>query len=383
MNHKTIRVLHCPTYGAGQAGILAMAERRLGLDSSSVSIEPAAYGFSIDHAWNPFRSRILSMLTKELMRWPLLIHAAINADVIHYNFGQTIMPQWYGSLEPVQLKGLKKILAYFLKCYVLVLERLDVIILKALGKKIIVTYQGDDARQGDYCLQHYTTSAAGYVNSAYYNSTTDRNKRRLIEKLSQKADQIFALNPDLLNVLPKDAQFLPYCNVDILSITPVVSEKREIPIVIHAPTHRDVKGTSFILDAVERLKHEGVAFEFVLVEGLSHKEALKLYAKADLLVDQLLVGWYGGLAVELMAMAKPVICYVREEDLGFLPSKMQEQLPLINADINNVYEVLKQYLTKRKDELPLIGLLSRKFVEEWHDPAKVALRLKGVYENIY
>ena len=91
MKGKSIRVLHCPTYGAGQAGMLAKAERRLGLDSSSVSIEPAAYGFSIDHAWNPFRLRALSMVAKELMRWPLLIRAVMSADVVHYNFGQTIM----------------------------------------------------------------------------------------------------------------------------------------------------------------------------------------------------------------------------------------------------------------------------------------------------
>ena len=32
-----------------------------------------------------------------------------------------------------------------------------------------------------------------------------------------------------------------------------------------------------------------------------------MYAQADLVVDQVLIGWYGALAVETMAMGKPVI----------------------------------------------------------------------------
>ena len=55
-------------------------------------------------------------------------------------------------------------------------------------------------------------------------------------------------------------------------------------------------------------RHE---IRYVEVTRLPHAEAMKLYAQADLVIDQLLAGWYGGFAVETMAMGKPVVCYIR------------------------------------------------------------------------
>lgn len=40
------------------------------------------------------------------------------------------------------------------------------------------------------------------------------------------------------------------------------------PIVVgHMPNHRGVKGTEFLIDAIERLKSEGVKVELLLIEG--------------------------------------------------------------------------------------------------------------------
>ena len=152
--------------------------------------------------------------------------------------------------------------------------------------------------------------------------------------------------------------------------------------VLHAPTRRSIKGTSLILDAVRRLEGDGLDFEFVLVEGLSWAKARRLYERADLLVDQLFAGWYGGLAVELMALGKPVICFLREKDLNYLPQAMRRDLPVIPTTPEDVYRTLRLYLTERRHELPEIGRRSRVFVEAWHDPAKIAARLKRDYEEV-
>jgi len=152
--------------------------------------------------------------------------------------------------------------------------------------------------------------------------------------------------------------------------------------VLHAPSHQGVKGTRFVVDAVNRLKAEGVRFEFVLIEGVPHDEAMRLYARADLLVDQLLTGWYGGLAVELMALGKPVLAYIRDGDTGFLPPAMRAALPMINAAPATVYSVLKEWLTRRRAELAALGGRSREFVETWHDPRNIAAGLKAIYEQV-
>jgi hypothetical protein len=70
-----------------------------------------------------------------------------------------------------------------------------------------------------------------------------------------------------------------------------------VPVIVHAPTHRAVKGTDVLLDAVAQLRAEGLRFELVLVEGVTRTEARRIYEEADLCVDQLFAGWYGGLAV--------------------------------------------------------------------------------------
>ena len=82
---------------------------------------------------------------------------------------------------------------------------------------------------------------------------------------------------------------------------------------MHAPSHRGVKGTERVVEAVEQLRGEGIPLELELVEGRPHAEARKAYERADILVDQLLVGWYGAVAVELMALGRPVVCFMDEE----------------------------------------------------------------------
>jgi len=175
---------------------------------------------------------------------------------------------------------------------------------------------------------------------------------------------------------------LPYSSVDLTEWLPSSKSKRERFVISHSPTNRSIKGTRYILNAVERLKDKYKNVELMLVEGVPHSKVKELYAQADLAIDQLLVGWYGGFAVEMMALGKPVVCYIREEDLKFIPSQMKDDLPIVNANPNTIYEVLSR-LVEQRDQVHLIGERSRAYVERWHDPMKIALRTKEVYESIY
>jgi glycosyltransferase involved in cell wall biosynthesis len=249
-----------------------------------------------------------------------------------------------------------------------------------MGKALFMTFQGDDARQGDYCRTHFEVTFASRVPADYYAPASDAAKRRRITRIGRYADGIYALNPDLLHVLPVQARFLPYANVDPRVWQPSVPPDNALPVVVHAPTHRLVKGTDLIVQAVDRLRAEGERFEFVLIEGMSHEEARRAYARADFAIDQLFAGWYGGFAVELMALGKPVISYLREGDLGYLPAEMRGELPVINANPATLYEVLRDWLRAPPARLRERGIRSRAYVERWHDPLKIAARLKHDYE---
>lgn len=381
---SAIRILHCPNMVGGNACELARAERELGLESWSVSFTQNPYGYETDEVlWGkgdgPFR--------REIKRWQLLWRALKDFDIIHFNFGQTIMPQLAALSTDAQRGPFVQVFnvrRHVFRGYARLFEMRDLAMLKKAGKNIVMTYQGDDARQGDFCLANFQISPAREIDPGYYSPKSDAHKRQKIARLSRYADRIYALNPDLLWVLPSQAQFLPYSHIGLRDWRPIDNEKSalEVPVILHAPSHRGVKGTRFVLDAGSRLRTEGVPLEFVLVEGIPHHEARRLYERADLVVDQLLCGWYGGLAVEAMALGKPVISYVREDDLKFIPQQMREELPIINATPSTIYGVLKQWLTERKHELPEIGRRGRAYVEKWHNPLKIAARLKDEYEAL-
>lgn len=145
------------------------------------------------------------------------------------------------------------------------------------------------------------------------------------------------------------------------------------------PTVGGIKGTPLILDALRQLE-SSYDFELVLVENKTHEEALQLYRTADLAIDQVLAGWYGGFAVEMMAMGKPVACYLRAEDMRFVPAAMREQIPLFNISPANLAENLADVLDRRQ-EWKARGIDSRKYVEAWHNPDVIAKAMLAAYST--
>lgn len=363
-----LRVLHCPTTVGGNAQNLARVERGLGVASHSVAFCQNYYRYPVDEVLWDERT---GPLVQQQRCWQLLLRAWRNSDVVHYNFGSSILPWAFprkGSVKGRVRDGYAS-LCRWAEC-------------RVLRKKVIaVTYQGDDARQGDYSRRHFGVTIANEVGSEYYSSESDELKRRKIKWFDRFADLMYALNPDLLWVLPKRAEFVPYAHINLNEWMPSQRLPGPVPVVAHAPSQRAAKGTRYVMEAINRLKAEETAFEFLLIENLSNEHARQVYERADLVIDQLLAGWYGGFAVEAMALAKPVICYIREGDLIHVPPEMKAELPVIHAAPDSIYSVLKTWLTVRRGELRARGLESRRYVERWHDPVRIASKFIRDYQS--
>jgi hypothetical protein len=370
-----MKILHLPTTVGGNPQRLSMAERRMALDSSTLTFRQNLFQYPADEVL--FKGK--NFIRNEIKRWWLILISLRKYDVIHFNFGLSAAP--YVKNDEIGQSSRWKSKLYN-TLYANPLECFDLRVLRRWGKVIAVTYQGDDARQGDFCKQNYHINHAHEVESGYFSPISDQQKRKRITLFDKYADFIYALNPDLLNMLPERAEFLPYASVDLDEWSPIgVNDNLQCPHIVHAPSDRLIKGTKYLEHALERLKKEGLRFKYTIVEGMSNHEAKKVYESADLLVDQLLVGWYGALAVELMALGKPVVCYVRESDLTHISKEMQQELPIIHATPDSIYKVIKELLTVRKPELNAIGERSRKFVQKWHDPNVIALKTKRDYET--
>jgi hypothetical protein len=360
----------------GNASQLAKCERALGLDSRAVSFRGSDYGYACDEIlWSDSTPAIC----RELSRWALLWRALRHFDVVHFNFGTPILATPVAH-APAAAPGL---LARAHDCYRGMVAFQDLALLRRAGKSIFVTYQGDDARQKDHCLANFRVTHAREVGDDYFPPGSDEIKRRSIANFDRHAHAIYALNPDLLHVLPARARYLPYGHIDLQEWRPAVPRPgtRDRPLVVHAPSHQGVKGTRYVLDAVGRLKSDGLQFDFELVEQRTRDAVRAVFERADLVVDQLLAGWYGGLAVECMALGKPVICYVRDEDLPRVEREMREQLPVIRAEPDTIYSVLKETLSAPRFRLAETGARSRDYVERWHDPMRIARFLKEQYAS--
>jgi hypothetical protein len=372
---RPLRVLHSPWNVAGQPAGLAAGERELGLDSRSVVIQ-SAVGFRADESLAEPGS---GFLATELARYRLFWRALRWADIVHFYFGQScLVPDAFPGFTDLSLT---KPWRLALRAYARLVWLADLPLLKAAGKKIFITWQGDDARQGDRSREMFDICVALEAESSYYPPRSDEWKRRTIARFARYADGQLALNPDLLHVLPAGASFLPYASFDpaaVVARPPAANSSYPLKIV-HAPSHRGAKGTRHVLAAVERLRESGVVFDFELVENLPRQDAIRRYAEADVVVDQLLVGWYGGLAVEAMALGKVVVAYLRAQDLVGVPGELLATLPVVDATPSTIEVVLRDLVRAPRHELAARGAAGRAFVERWHRPAAVARLTAALY----
>ncbi|MFY2005749.1 MULTISPECIES: glycosyltransferase family 1 protein [Achromobacter] len=379
MKPEPLRVIHAPTTVGGNPQGLSRALRRDGVESTALAVDQNYFAYPTDVVLNrPGDSK----WTRERRRLRAIFKILPQYDVVHYNFGTTIAqphPAFIFGGAP----GRRQKLSYWLRAkYQWLLQLLELSNLRRRGIPIFMTYQGDDARQGEYQRRHFPISIASQVEPTYYNPVGDAFKQASIKRMDRYCTRIYALNPDLLRVLPGRAEFVPYSHVFMDEWLPCYTQAEDRPLrIAHAPSHRGVKGTHLVLEALDRLKAKGREFELVLVENLPNHEAKRRYETADVLIDQLFAGWYGGLAVEAMALGKPVIVYIRQEDLQYIDPAMAADLPFIEASPDTIEVVLERVLAMPRTELLALARKSRAFVEKWHDPQVVAARIKADYEQ--
>jgi glycosyltransferase involved in cell wall biosynthesis len=163
-----------------------------------------------------------------------------------------------------------------------------------------------------------------------------------------------------------------------------VDRDPERPVVVfHAPNHRELKGTRFLIAACAELEAEGEPIELRLVERVPNSEIRRQLAEADIVADQFIVGWYALFAIEAMAMAKPVLCYLRPDLLElYTLYSFAGECPLVNTPALEVKERLRELVrdAPRRREL---GLAGRRYVEDHHSLEAVGQMLAGIYDSVW
>lgn len=143
---------------------------------------------------------------------------------------------------------------------------------------------------------------------------------------------------------------------------------------------RNIKGTPAIVDAVNRLAAEGLPVRLMFLSDVPNELVRFYQVQADIVVDQLWAGSWGANGRECLMLGKPVVGFVntREDD----PADVLEAIataPIVNANVDTVYDVLKQ-LVLDPERRAAIGRRSREYALAWHAAEAGAARYEVAYD---
>ena len=257
------------------------------------------------------------ILRRQLTQWRALLQLLPGADVFHFYFGLTLVPR-----------------------------ALQFPILRALRKKSVLHYLGSDIRGKPAAELAYGKKADAQIVGSY----------------------------DALRWVP-EADVIPP-GIDVRAIEVAPPSERPRPVILHAPSSRARKGTEHVLAACE-----GLDAELVLVEGVHHDEAFERYRDADIVVDQLNSGWYGMLAIECMALGKPVVGHLHEEAAHRTAEAFGIEVPIVRATKDDLRRQLERLVASPEERVRL-GAASRAYAERVHDLEQVTDRLLALYSRL-
>lgn len=311
-----------------------------------------------------------------------LIFRILTSDILHFNNGRTLLIDYRLPLNDDHWFKVvaKKIYNFF----IFHLCGMDIFFLKLLGKKIVITFQGSDGRINSFARKKFKYTHCNYITEGSDSEYASKLKYKKLNRYIKLSDYIFSVNPDLLYNLGPNSSFLPY--------TPINSEKwvsnnhnkkfKEPLVIGHAPTNRATKGTDHIENAIDELKNEGYDFKYLKIENIPHNEIKEKLLTLDLLIDQCLAGWYGGVAIEVMSLGIPCMAYTREEDFHFLEDSFKHELKVININPETVKEKLKEFLICSIEEKNKLSKDSKAFALKNHSEKQVAKKTLAIYKRL-
>ena len=310
---RPLRVLHAPVNTAGIPWAHVHALRRRGVETELVVFNR--------YRLHPEADRSLDLgsgfVRRQAAQWRAFLELLPRYDVFHFYSAVTLVP------KSVQFR-----------------------ILHALGKRGIYHYLGRDIR--------------------------GKTREQLAYGL--RADAEIVGSYDAIRWVPHADVVLP--GIEVSRIEPAIPGDRKRPVILHAPSSRQRKGTEHVVAACE-----GLDADLRIVEGLTHDEAFEQYRDADIVVDQMNAGWYGVFAIECLALGKPIVTFLHDEAVRRTEEAYGVEVPLRSATAETLREALRPLVADAALRRQ-VGTASRAYAEKLHDVDAIAGQLIEIYERV-
>jgi glycosyltransferase involved in cell wall biosynthesis len=250
-------------------------------------------------------------------------------------------------------------------------------LLRLAGKKIVVYPYGQDARIASLTRKSGRWNAYTDVPPGA-EDRDEQDVRRRLAAFGRHANVVLGC-ADLVEHLPRlDGVFLYPFDAD--AWPPASAPVNGVVTVVHSPNHRQYKGTRYLLEAVETLQREGLPVELVLIEKMPNEDAREVYRQSDVIADQFLIGAYALLAIEGMALGKPVLCYLNPRFEPFHPE--WADCPIVNADPDTLLEELRRLVLDSELRAGL-GARGPGYVRKYHSLESVGARMDEIYRALW
>ena len=308
-----LRVTHCPVNVAGIPWENVQALRRKGVDARLVVFERGQLHPEADWSLDR-RGGLARQLATQAAAFARL---APRTDVFHFYFGLTLLPQ------SIQFP-----------------------LLRLLRRRSVFHYLGSDIRGKTPAQLAYGKRADAEIVGSY----------------------------DAVRWVP-EAHVVPP-GLDLRPFAPVPPSDNPRPLVVHAPSNREKKGTRYVIEACAELP-----VELDIVEGVPHDVARARYARADIVVDQLNAGWHGVFALEAMALGKPVVAHLKPDVVERSAAGYGIRIPIVLATRETLVDALRP-LVEQPALRRELGAQSRAYVEQVHDIDRIADRLIDLYGSL-
>ena len=185
----------------------------------------------------------------------------------------------------------------------------DLEILKSKGKKIVFSFWGSDQRSPEW-IYYQQAKFLGYnPPKPYFFTKAHYNLHKYINCF---ADVLLGST-----CIPRGLWIPGQIDINEWSIDEKLRIKKQCSInkkagkvyFLHAPSKNWKKGSQLIMNELKTLQEEGLPIEVLYVSRLRQEEARKVYAFADFVIDQVGIGTFGLLGIEMMSWKIPVLAY--------------------------------------------------------------------------
>lgn len=259
------------------------------------------------------------------------------------------------------------------------LRKLEFRIYKLLRKKIIMHFVGSDIRNPIH-LKWLNQNIDCLTSKMKKHAQPLDWQAKLISDSQKYADHILVSTPDLLHIVPT-AEYYPVmidanhfqneCKKAAISSRSNFFKTDKIK-VLHAPSNVQLKGSDAIdrvlknilktNDHIEYLNTKHLNRETGTVYTVSRYELFQLYQEADIVIDQMVIGWYGLQSVEALLAGCQVICYIDED----LKKHLYPNCPIISANILELESVISEIAIQLKDKKKVSFRNQVEWVNKYH-----------------